>query len=152
LFATDLGMFEAERYYLLGRIALTLNDGSDALRYAVKLERIDGTAAAWPLASDLALELRARVARKRGKAEQALALLTPMHRRPSWRVMFVSPFFGETDLRFLRADLLQEAGRYQEALAWYGTFGWHSSADFIYRATIRARRASIDAWRAEHGQ
>ncbi len=88
LFATDLGMFEVERYYLLGRIGLELNDGSDALRYAVKLERIDRTSAAWPLASDLALELRARVDRKRGVAEQVLALLTPTHKQPPWRVMF----------------------------------------------------------------
>jgi hypothetical protein len=45
--------------------------------------------------------------------------------------------------RFLRAELLHEAGRDAEALGWYGSIAERSSFELVYAAPAQLRRAEI---------
>jgi tetratricopeptide (TPR) repeat protein len=73
--------------------------------------------------SDLAVVVRAEVARAEGDPERALAVLDEA---PLWTryglADALSPLIGHYYPVFLRAELLREAGRSREALRWYRSF------------------------------
>ena len=54
-----------------------------------------------------------------------------------------SPFFAGALERFLRAELLRECGRPEEALGWYATLGESSPYELIYLAPAHFRQAQI---------
>ncbi|MFW6201274.1 MAG: hypothetical protein ACOC8B_01735, partial [Gemmatimonadota bacterium] len=51
--------------------------------------------------------------------------------------------YPEAHARWLRAELLREAGRDREALAWYAGFPSPEAYDIPYAAPARLRRAAI---------
>jgi hypothetical protein len=90
---------------------------------------------------------------------EALAVLG----RPSAELWYqstvVSPFLSLAYERFLRAELLYEAGRHAEALGWYGSIAERSPFELAYAAPAQLRRAEIfalqgdpEAKRAAHQQ
>jgi DNA-binding SARP family transcriptional activator/TolB-like protein len=131
------------RLYLLG--VLAAREGhADALDRAAELEAAAGDPEVESLASDLALGVRARFAAVQGDRETALGFLE--RARMESRCMYVvmqSPFYTYTAERWLRAELLQQLERYEEALRWYESIVQSSLFELAYLAPSHLNRARI---------
>ena len=100
-------------------LSARLGDESAARRYAAELEREDSSSVEGAFAVDKARLVRAEVAWGRGRRQEALTTL-------EWARFWAahseidetgdSPFFTHMHERFVRAELLFELGRYEEAL------------------------------------
>ena len=131
------------RLYMLGLVSTELGEGGLAEPYAVELSKLRGPELAESLPQDLARGVRAQVAFNRGRSEEALELLeeAEMKAHPSQFVFSVAGgFYLQNRERFLRAEILNRLGRYQEALGWYESFVWW---DEPYGAMLHLRRAQI---------
>lgn len=131
------------RLYLLGVLAARAGDPA-ALDRAADLEAAGGGADLERLAHDLALGVRARLAAVRGEPEAALAYLerARMESRCSALVM-QSPFYMYTAERWLRAELLRQLERDDEALRWYESLAQSALYELIYLAPAHLNRARI---------
>jgi DNA-binding SARP family transcriptional activator len=126
------------RDYVLGLLSVRAGDTSAALRYAARLERLKGDGVT-ETAHGGALTLRAEVARSAGQREKALALLDAAP--PDGSLSSVLP--SRAYERFLRAELLRELGRDDDALRWYATQGQSFVPDLIYLAPAHLRQAQV---------
>lgn len=108
------------RIYLLALVENRLGHPDTALRLADELERMDGVDRVRVLCADLARHVRGQVALEEGRAEEAL---TTIEAASFWEASpwdeRVSPLFSHMASLMLRADALQELGRYREAIRWY---------------------------------
>jgi tetratricopeptide (TPR) repeat protein len=131
------------RLYLLGALSARLGHPT-AMAYAAQLDAVVGSPDAEALARDLAHSLRARHAAGRGEYAVALAELERARIEPR-QVLAASspPFYIQTAERWLRAELLQQLGRYGEALRWYRCVCQSSLYDLIYLAPAHLRQAEI---------
>jgi tetratricopeptide (TPR) repeat protein len=128
------------RRYLLGLLDAQLGDTAAALRLAVELERAPHSGADETLPADLAAAVRAEVARLRGDAAAALALLERIRERPTYQLVLPSPFEARARERFVKARLLEKLGRFAEARALYNLIGARSLYDLPYRTPSEAGR------------
>jgi len=113
----------AVRTWLLGLAEARLGDSTAAMAQAGQLDTgFQALGDSVGLLTDLALEIRALVAAESGRLEDALALL----KETGLRVADVRPITGPEYMRslgrLLRADILFELGRHEEALQWYRGF------------------------------
>jgi tetratricopeptide (TPR) repeat protein len=132
------------RLYLLGILNVRLGKLSAALDNAAKLEKLSGPAEAIRLGFDLALSICAHVACAEGHPREALGFLEKTIMQPPYeRVQMQSPFFSENAERYLRARLLEDAGRLDEALHWYETMCENGLHEFVYLAPTHFRRGVI---------
>lgn len=131
------------RHYLLGRVSQRLGEHEAALRYAVELEQMEAPEVAGSLSLDLAQAIRAWVHWGRGDTVAALEALETAPREVLFEKLSGSPFFTEPQERFLRGEILESLGRYEEALDWYGSFWMPSIYDVIHLAPSHLRRAEI---------
>jgi DNA-binding SARP family transcriptional activator/TolB-like protein len=106
------------RLYLLGLLGARLGDYATALDYAGELERRAGTSFAPAFVGVLGPALRAEVARARGRAGEALAILDreDFWTREDVKITGSSPFFEREYEKFSRGELLYALERYGEAL------------------------------------
>lgn len=138
------------REYLLGRLAVKLRDEVALARHAERLARSRGAGSVHrTLAASLLHSLRAHAAAERGETTGALAQLDSATLRTwhAWR--YRSPFYAQPHDRWLRAQLLQQLGRYDDALRWYQTFDGATLFDALYLAPSHLRRAEILASRGQ---
>jgi hypothetical protein len=119
------------RLLLLGSLSVRLEDFSAAARYASTLEALPGQGldASHGYGADVyeswarvgSQTVRAMAARAQGRTREALQRLESVEPEmfgfPLWAR--VAAFPDVTLQRFLRAELLRELGRDEEALAWY---------------------------------
>lgn len=143
-----LGLHPLVRFHRLGLLETRLGGTEAALAAADSLERLGGARGDSLEARDggtsrsaaraLAASVRAHVAAARGDSARALALLD----QAGWPRV-ASRFEAEAADRFLRARLLEAAGREEEALAWYGTIAQRAAYELVYLAPARRRRAEI---------
>lgn len=138
------------RLYLLGLTSARAGDREEAERAAVMLAQAARDADAGNLALALAREIRAEILRQSGQGLGALALLEAGHDVVDFGSARVSPFYARSRQRFLRGELLREAGREAEALGWYRGIGQIYPFDVIYLAPAHLRQAEIHAGRGEH--
>jgi tetratricopeptide (TPR) repeat protein len=132
------------RLYLLGVLAALEGDAA-ALDRAAELDAaVTGDPDVEALARDLALGVRARLAAVRGDRAAALGFLerARMESRCTYIVM-QSPFYTYTAERWLRAELLRQLERYEEALRWYDSIVQSSLYELIYLAPSHLERARI---------
>jgi tetratricopeptide (TPR) repeat protein len=129
------------KLYLLGMLNARLGEDAAALRYASKLERAHSSSPKGAFAIDQALVLRAEVAWRAGRAEEALATLEQagFWTHSALDLSGDSPFFGRFHERFARAELLYQLGRMDEALRWYRSLTY----DLLYNAPSHHRLAQI---------
>jgi DNA-binding SARP family transcriptional activator/TolB-like protein/Flp pilus assembly protein TadD len=127
--------------YLLGMVNARLGQDREALRYASELERADSSSPEGAFAFDQARLVRAEIAWRRGRAEQALDMIerAGFWTRSASDLTGDSPFFARYHERFARAELLYELGRMDEALRWYRSLTY----DFLYNAPSHYRLAQI---------
>ncbi len=129
------------RVYLLGLVNIRLGDYKEALGYVVELERMEGPPHVTGLTKGLAHGLRAQLAWKEGDTGRALEQFEKGRVRSPPRYRNFSQFYKQQHERFLKAELLHEMGRHEEALGWTSSFGIGWNFSFIYRAVIHLRQA-----------
>jgi len=107
------------RQHRLGLIALRVGDTASASKAATRLASIaEPDSETTPIASALAMSLRARIAAVSGDSARALDMLERVASSRVERVPGVEPLD-----RLLHADLLAAAGRYADAVRCYATLG-----------------------------
>jgi len=148
-FFTSDGIYPPRREYLLGQLRLRLGDLDGALRSVSRLERTAGrTRMDDRYFAAYARILRSEIARACGRPARALeALGLPEIPAAGTRPDLLDhPVARE---RWLRAELLHELGRDDEALAWYATFPDPQGYDIAYFVATRIRQAEIHAARGD---
>jgi DNA-binding SARP family transcriptional activator len=95
------------------------------------------------LCLDLQRGLDAERARRSGRLPDALRSLEALEMRVPYQYAGRSMFFARSRERFLRADLLERAGRLQEAYAWYAAVPHGAWMDYLYLAPTHLRRGRI---------
>jgi tetratricopeptide (TPR) repeat protein len=131
------------REYLLGTLCVRLGDLAGAARSAASLEGALGDTPEERLAETLALGMRALIARSQGHPEAALQLLERIRQPARREEVSQSPFHAVALERYLRADLLRELGRDEEALGWYASLGELSPFELVFLAPSHLRQAEI---------
>jgi DNA-binding SARP family transcriptional activator len=137
------GVRPAMRAWLAGLLAAGLGDEAGALREARELERRPGPQADPTLPRDLAHGIRAEIHILAGRREQALAELDRIEEPPGYELVLPSPFQPRARERFLRARLLEDAGRAGDARAGWLRTGNRSFFDLPYRAPVQLRLAGL---------
>jgi len=129
------------RSYLLGRISAKLGEHETALRHADELERMTTPPDAGSLALDLAQSIRAHVFAEQGRLEDALRALEAVPREVPFSRKHASWAFVQPQERFLRAELLSQLGRQEEALRWYQS--GHYYPESVLAGPSHLRQAEI---------
>jgi tetratricopeptide (TPR) repeat protein len=131
------------RGYLLGMLNVRLGDEESAARYASEIETFESPVEGASFPEDLSLAVQAEVRWRRGETTEALALLERAPMQRYYQTAITSVFFSESLPRYRRAVLLEEVGRLEEALRWYGSFAEVSRYDVVFLAPSHLRRAEI---------
>ncbi|MEP6687563.1 MAG: BTAD domain-containing putative transcriptional regulator [Gemmatimonadales bacterium] len=134
IFAMHNDLHPAIRAYLLGLLELRLGDLSAA---AGRLEALAELEASGPLVRNLTVELDAALAHARGRTPEALARLERARPELWFQLTVASPFFTLASQRFLRAKLLEAAGRGREAAGWYRSIAERSPYELVYAREAR---------------
>jgi tetratricopeptide (TPR) repeat protein len=119
LWRDQTGYEELTRLYLLGLVELALGRDEAVARCAAALDTLRTERDTGSSARDLALGLRARLARRAGDAAGALTLLETAERRVPLGLHWHNVILGQPAERLLRAELLAELERHDEARDWY---------------------------------
>lgn len=129
--------------YMLGTIDVALGDTAAALEKAALMELRAADLGVTDGYRPLAEALRAEVAYRGGRRMEALQRLeqAPLERWFGWATS--TPILSNTQTRWLRAEVLREMGRLEEALGWYASFGEHAVHDLVFLAPSHQRRAEI---------
>lgn len=142
--------------YLSGLLLLRLGEIEAAMERADELGTLavaapdadDGPAGG--IRGELAHGLRAAALRAAGRPEEALRALDRARTPPRYENALTSPFYQLSRERYLRALLLEETGRTEEALRLYSTFP-RSVHELPYLAPSHLRRAAIHDRRGRAG-
>jgi serine/threonine-protein kinase len=148
--AAHNGVHDVLRLYLLGAIDARLGRARDALAAAEELEQRRASDARDAFAAQLARSVRAQVAYWAGKPADALRILSAAQPETWYQLAITSPFYSGAYERYLRAELLRELGRHEEALAWYSALGESSPYELIYLAPAHLRQAQIHEQHGRH--
>jgi tetratricopeptide (TPR) repeat protein len=130
------------RFYLLAQLDGLLRDTAAVRVDTDSLERLAVPALpdAQVFARELAAAARAHALWRSGNGSAALALLEgtrqarPYHYRAS---------YTRKQDRYVRGELLYEAGRYEDALVWFGSFDYTGVAELVYASPAHLRRGQI---------
>jgi tetratricopeptide (TPR) repeat protein len=143
MYDATLDIYSARRLYLLGRLSARLGDRASAMTYADSIDHVTSSNDVdRGLRTALARVIRATVLHDERKPADALAMLGEAEASPD----FVLPgvlSYPVADERFLRAELLHELHRDDEALRWYEGFPDAGGYDLPYLAPVLLRRAEI---------
>jgi DNA-binding SARP family transcriptional activator len=147
-FQTEMGIgapiqLEPLRQYTLGVLSDRLHDSASAWGAAGKLQRLAASGHATALIRDLDRGLRARLAWRQGRSEDALRLLETLESKDSQGDVAAIPFVSRANERFLRGEVLVSLGRDAEALHWLESLGDGSVTEIPLRAVSHLRQAEI---------
>lgn len=127
------------RCYLLGLIEAGLGQINAPAQRAEEMAELDVPAGAEALVERLARTLEAVAHRSHGRPVEALRVLEGAETDVWFQLAIASPFYAGAYERLLRADLLVELGRPEEAIGWLETIAQRSpfEAPFIAPAAER---------------
>ena len=108
-----------------------------------ELEKLPDPTGSIALAKGFTLSIGAERLRQQGRSAQALAELERGARATPFVPAWTSGIVSQAYERYLRAELLHETGRDDEALRWYATFAENSPYDLVYLAPSLYRQAQI---------
>lgn len=129
--------------YLVGVLSLRTADFPEAARQAAQLAEPADTSGATALSRGLAASLRAQMLRLEGHPREALAVLEESVVEAPFEFAMTSSFWSQALERYLRAQLLAEVGRYDDASAVLRTFDETGLLDAIYRAPAQLKLGEI---------
>jgi serine/threonine-protein kinase len=149
--ATHDGVHAALSLYVLGHLQARSEAFDAALRTSDRLALEKSPSVAPGLVDDWSRGVRAHVAWRQDKPEDALALLEGARLEPPFAyVLTASPFLNQDFERYLRAQLLEIVGRDEDALRWYQCIPGHFVHEVVFLAPSLLRRATIHERRGEH--
>ncbi|MGI8818237.1 MAG: hypothetical protein ACR2HW_03775 [Gemmatimonadales bacterium] len=131
----------AIRAYLLGLLNLRAGDLAGAAEQVVALSELEDSSGG--LVPSLGVELRAALARAEGRAAVGLTMLERSRSEHWFQLTVASPFFSLASQRYLRAELLRETHRPEEAAGWYSTIAQRTPYELIYAGPARQRLAEM---------
>jgi tetratricopeptide (TPR) repeat protein len=142
-FSVHNGVYPHIKTYLMGLLNAGLGREAEAQQQASRL----GAAAPDPrlgsLTSDLRAGVLAELALEAGREDDALSALEGMPLAVWHQLHVSSPFFSAPRERYLRAVLLDQADRTEEAALWYGSFDEVAVHDLAYLAPAQLRLARM---------
>jgi DNA-binding SARP family transcriptional activator/TolB-like protein len=141
------GLHPLLRLHRLGLLDTRLGDTVSALGEARALELAADTSLSGRLAQTLAQSIRAHVAAAGGRIQEALVELD----RAGWEAA-ASVFVAEAYDRYFRGELLQRAGRDDEALGWFYSIAERAAYELVYLAPAHLRQAEISDRRGNRSQ
>ena len=130
------------RPYLSGLLSVRLGDVPGALRSVGELERSHGTRTDSAFGRTYAGVLRSEIARHQRDPHRALSALGKPALEPDGTLAEILSY-PKAHERWLRAELLRELGRPEEALRVYASFPDPAGYDLMYLAPSHLRRAQI---------
>ncbi len=142
-FTAHVGLHPHLREFLLGLVSARLGRHREALGHASDLEGMEIADPLSSLITDLAKTVRAQVAVEQGRTAEALEMLEDLKLEPRYGGTFLSLFHTQVHARLLRAELLDAAGRSEEALRWFASLGQTTLHALPYLAPSHLRRAQI---------
>ncbi len=131
------------RAYLLGHLSARLGEAEAAETYAADLTAMPPGPTEGSLPVDMGRSIRVEVLRGQGRLIEALALIQENRSETWYAQTTASPLFCQIRERFVRAELLRELGRTDEAEEWYSTIGQLSPFSLPYKAFSQFRLAEI---------
>jgi len=129
--------------YLIGLVSARLGDGDQALAAATTLEAMDAPDGYGSLVRDWARSVRATMAWQSQGVEEALREIEQSEGHVWYQFASASPFLTLAYERFLRARLLEESGRLDDALRWYGSFEGTGLHERIFVPPSHWRRGHV---------
>jgi len=129
--------------YLTGLLEISLGNYDVGSALALELEETRCAPQDTTLGSDLAQALRGMSASRQDQREKALEELAKTKYQVTFGKQIGSLIHFRSFQRYLRAELLLETGRSEEALSWFSSFAWSVSFEYIYKAPTLLRRAQI---------
>jgi tetratricopeptide (TPR) repeat protein len=137
------GFHPVFKTYLTGLLEISLGNYEVGSTLASELEQTRCAPADTTLGPDLAQALRGMSAMRQGQSEKALEELAEAKYQVSFGKQIGSLIHFRSLQRYLRAELLSETGRSEEAVSWFSSFAWSASFEYIYKAPALLRRAQI---------
>ena len=129
------------KLYAAGLLSVALGETEKARDYARRLDQLERVPSALDLSRLFSVVVQASAERKDGHSVQALSLLE------NWKCgvpIELGGVFGiESYYGWLRAELLRETGRIEEAVHWYDTRADLFTGELIYVAPAAFRTAEI---------
>ena len=128
------------RDYLLGLLRAAEGNTAEVRDHSARLDEADPLPFARFVGPNTAGAVRAEVERWKGSHETALDQLESLEllvHRPSYRLL------ESARERFLKAELMAEVGRSEEALSWYKTIDGVGFGDLLYMAPAHYGRAQV---------
>lgn len=130
------------RLYLLGLLAARRADPGGARIHAEGLSERPVIPGSEILVEQLVRTLDAAILRAEDRWAEALAVLERLQHDVWFQFAVGSPFFAGGMTRFLRADLLETAGRTAEAIGWWETMAQRSPYELVFATAARDRAAA----------
>jgi tetratricopeptide (TPR) repeat protein len=137
------GGYQQIKTYLDGLYGALNGDTALANRAAGLLPTLPGSAMAQAAEGILSDGIRAEVAYRQQRWDDALRLLNKPRVAPNYLVAGSSPFFSGARERFRLAELFARSGRNDEAIRWYSSFDNLSMFDAPLLAPSLLRKAEI---------
>jgi tetratricopeptide (TPR) repeat protein len=131
------------RLYLLGVLSARLGETEATRAYAEEVGAAAVPQQGGTVTTDLAAGLRAHAAVADGRPRAALENLEEIRLDIFYQMPMASPYDGLVLERYTRGVLLQEAGRYEEALGWLAHLGEVGYAELSYVPAATLRQAEI---------
>lgn len=141
------GLHPHLRVYLLGLLAARREVPARVVESAESLSELPVPTGAEVFIEHLARTLDAEALRLQGRPAEALAALERLRTNVWFQYAVGSPFFAGTYQRFLRAELLAQVGRYDEARGWWQTIAQRSPYELILATAAAERVAGLPASR-----
>jgi tetratricopeptide (TPR) repeat protein len=116
---THEGDYEILKEYFLGIIAARLGDVQDALKHVAVVQNWEATPDDPYLPADLARGMRALIAQLDGRNDEALSELDLVSNERGVVKVRGSNLYSMVQQHFLQAEVLNEMGRYEEAVRLY---------------------------------
>ncbi|HEU5049314.1 MAG TPA: BTAD domain-containing putative transcriptional regulator, partial [Gemmatimonadales bacterium] len=133
IFAMHNGLHPHLRLYLLALLEARLGDLDAARGHAEALIALPPVPGAEAISHQLTRGALARVLWAEGKPEEALAELGQGEGEAWFLLTVASPFYSQAFERYMRAELLTELGRGDEAEGWRRSIAERSPYEIIYR-------------------
>jgi serine/threonine-protein kinase len=137
------GLHAHLRLFLLGLLRVRAADPSGVMEAASSLSELPVPAGALTQIEQLSRTLDAEALRLQGRNADALAALERASGEVWFQYAVGSPFFAGTYQRLLRAELLADAGRIDEALGWLRTVAERSPYELLFLARAERRQAEL---------